>query len=24
VPEAEYFDAGPFWAEYARMRQCGK
>ncbi|HEY3397437.1 MAG TPA: Gfo/Idh/MocA family oxidoreductase [Armatimonadota bacterium] len=24
LPEAEYFDAGPFWAEYARMRQCGK
>lgn len=24
VPEAEYFDAGPFWAEYARVRQCGK
>ncbi len=24
LPQAEAFDAGPFWAEYARMRQCGK
>jgi len=24
LPETEAFDAAPFWAEYARMRQCSR